>query len=69
MLSSLHEARRCFGEARDGFVACRQVARAKMARRRLDLIADLLANETPKRAQDSLGFNDTPSEHTTSEPG
>jgi tetratricopeptide (TPR) repeat protein len=66
--SSLLEARHCFEEARDGFVGCRHDALADEARRRLDLIADLLEKGTTKRAQDSPGFNDTPSEQTTSEP-
>jgi tetratricopeptide (TPR) repeat protein len=56
--SSLLEARHCFEEARDGFVACRQAALANVARRRLDIIAELLENGTINRSQDSPRFND-----------
>ena len=66
--SSLRDARHCFEEARDGFVECRHAALADEARRRLDLIADLLEKETTNRAQQSPEFNDRPSERTTSEP-
>jgi tetratricopeptide (TPR) repeat protein len=66
---SLFEARHCFEVARDGFVECRQAALANLARRRLDLIADLLGNGKTNRAQDSPGFNDSPSEQTTPEQG
>ncbi len=65
---SLIEARHCFEEARDGFVECRQAALADLARRQLDLIADLLEKEATKRGQASPGFSETPSDQTASEP-
>ena len=43
---SLLEARRCFEEARDGFMESRHAVLADLARRRLDLIADLLEQTT-----------------------
>jgi tetratricopeptide (TPR) repeat protein len=66
--SNLLQARRCFEEARDGFVGCRRDSLADEARRRLDLITDLLEKGTIQNAQDSSGINDKSSERTTSEP-
>ena len=53
--SSLREARHCFEEAKAGFVACRQAALADVARRRLDLIAELLERGTTNELQDLPG--------------
>jgi tetratricopeptide (TPR) repeat protein len=66
--SSLLKGRHCFEEARDGFVACRQAALADVARRRLDLIAELLENRTTNRSHDSPGFHERRSEQTAPEP-
>jgi tetratricopeptide (TPR) repeat protein len=66
--SSLLKGRHCFEEARDGFVACRQAALADVARRRLDLIAELLENRTTNRSHDSPRFNEKRSEQTAPDP-
>jgi tetratricopeptide (TPR) repeat protein len=57
---SLLKARHCFEEARDGFVQYGKEGLANMARRRLDLIVDLLGNGTTNTAQDSPGSTTDP---------